>query len=59
MDDEQNHSGRPSLGKAAVFENDSEKLKTSSYKQVNAASVMSGRVEEGGTDGPEDRGQDF
>ena len=38
MDDE--HSNRPSLGKGAVavFENDSEKQRRSSYKKVNAAS---------------------
>lgn len=32
MDDEQNASNRPSLGKGVVFENDSDKMKKSPYK---------------------------
>ena len=43
-DDEHNNSRRPSLGKGDMFENDAEKMKSSSYKQINAASVMSVRA---------------
>ena len=38
-DPDEEHSNRPSLGKANMFENDSEKQRRSSYKKVNADSV--------------------
>lgn len=51
-DDEHNNSQRPSLsGKGEMFDNDAEKMKSSSYKQIHAGSVMSNRVEDGNTEG--------
>lgn len=50
MDEEHNDSNRPSL-KGNMFENASDKQRKSSYKKVNAASVMSNR--EDGTEGNE------
>ena len=54
LEDVEHDKKRPSLlGQQAMFENDSEKMQRKSYKQIGAGSVMSGRMDDAGTENNE------